>query len=403
MSSLPDRFKKVAVALAVSGLSALAVLPVAARAADALRPEVAKPLNDAQNLYRAHHYDDALGKIAQAAAVPNKTPYETYMVEEMRGAAAMAAGQNGVAAQAYESLLAGGQLKGEDEQRTTAALAGIYFQQKNYAQAIKVAQRYQKAGGTDPQMATLLVESYYLSGDYGNAVRLLNANIDSQVHAGHVPDEAQLQLLGTCAQHANDQGAYRGALEKLVAYHPKQSYWDDLLHSVRSKPGYLGALDVDTYRLRRATGSLTSADDYMEMTQLAIVSGSTAEGKQVIDQGFSSGVLGHDAQADREHRLQALAAKRVQSGTDQNGNQVAPFDAAFNQVFAGEAKQGLATMEALVAKDGLDHPDLAQLRLGEAYYFAGQKQRAVQTFKAVKGTDGSADLAQLWILVASKP
>ncbi|QBR00068.1 tetratricopeptide repeat protein [Paraburkholderia pallida] len=400
--SIPDRFKRAALALAVSGLSALAVLPVAAHAADTLRPDVAKPLNDAQNLYRAHHYDDALDKIAQAAAVPNKTPYETYMVEEMRGAAAMAAGQNGVAAQAYESLLASGQLKGEDEQRTTAALAGIYFQQKNYAQAIKVAQRYQKAGGGDPQMATLLVESYYLSGDYASAVHLLNTSVDAQVRGGHAPDEAQLQLLGTCAQHANDQVAYRGALEKLVAYHPKQAYWDDLLHAIRSKPGYFGALDLDTYRLRRATGSLASANDYMEMTQLAIVAGSTAEGKQVIDQGFASGALGHDAGADREHRLQALAAKRAQAGPDP-ANPVAPFDAAFNQVYAGQAKQGLATMQALIAKGGLDHPDLAQLRLGEAYYAAGQKALAVQAFKAVKGSDGSADLAQLWILVASKP
>jgi hypothetical protein len=113
-------------------------------------------------------------------------------------------------------------------------------------------------------------------------------------------------------------------------------------------------------------------------------------------------VLGHDAGADREHRLQALAAKRAQAAADP-ANPVAPFDAAFNQVYAGQAKQGLATMEAIIAKGGLDHPDLAQLRLGEAYYTAGQKARALQAFKAVKGSDGSADLAQLWILVASKP
>ncbi|WP_233860076.1 tetratricopeptide repeat protein [Paraburkholderia sp. HD33-4] len=400
--SIQYRFKKVALALAVSGFSALSMLPTAAQAADTLRPDVAKPLSDAQNLYHAHHYDEALIKIAQAAAVPNKTPYETYMVEEMRGSAAMAAGQNGVAVQAYEWLLASGQLKGEDGQRTTATLAGIYFQQKNYAQAIKVTQRYLKAGGGDPQMATLLVESYYLLGDYASATRLLNADVEAQVRGGHTPDEAQLQLLGTCAQHANDEEAYRGALEKLVAYHPKQSYWDDLLHAIRSKPGYLGALDLDTYRLRRATGSLSRADDYMEMTQLAIVAGSTAEGKQIIDQGFASGLLGHDAGADRERRLQVLAAKRANAGPDP-ANPVAPFEAAFNQVYAGQAKQGLATMESLIAKGGLDRQDLARLRLGEADFAAGEKVRAVQAFKAVKGSDGSADLAQLWILVASKP
>ncbi|MGA7779062.1 MAG: tetratricopeptide repeat protein [Paraburkholderia sp.] len=402
MQMIHQRFKRAVLAAAFGGLSALAMLPVASHAADSLRPEVAKPLNDAQTLYRAHNYQGALGKISQAAAVPNKTPYENYMVEEMRGAAAIAAGDNAVAAQAYETLLSSGKLTAADEQSTSAALAGLYFQEKNYPLAIKTAQRYIKAGGTNPDMHTLLVQSYYLSNDCANVVSLLKPTVDAQARAGHAPDESQLQLLGTCAQRSHDSATYRGALEKLVAYHPKQSYWDDLFSAIRSKPGYSSSLDIDTYRLRRATGALTTADDYMQMTQLSIVAGTSAEGKQVIDQGFTSGVLGHDAGADREKRLQALAAKRATSAVDSNGVPIPPFDAAFNQVFAGQAQQGLATMEALIAKGGLDHPDQAQLHLGEAYYIAGQKAKAIQAFKAVKGDDGSADLARLWILVASK-
>ncbi|MGE8165768.1 tetratricopeptide repeat protein [Paraburkholderia sp. NPDC080076] len=394
MQTIHQRFKRAVIAAALA-------LPLASHAADTLRPDVAKPLNAAQDLYRAHKYKDALTKIDQAAAVPGKTPYESTMVEQMRGAAAAAAGDTGVAAQAYETLLSSGKLSGADEQRTSAALAGIYFQQKNYAQAAKVAQRYLKSGGGDPDMRTLLVQSYYLSNDCASVVSLLKPGIDAQVHAGHAPDESQLQLLGTCAQRVKDDATYRSTLEKLVAYHPKQSYWDELFSAIRNKPGYSSKLDIDTYRLRRATGSLSTADDYMEMTQLAIVAGTTAEGKQVIDQGFTSGVLGRDAQADREKRLQALAAKRAQAPADP-ANPVAPVDMGFNQVFAGQAKQGLAAMDAAIAKGGLDHPDQAQLHLGEAYYMAGDKARAVQTFRAVKGTDGSADLARLWVLVASK-
>ncbi|RKP48343.1 tetratricopeptide repeat protein [Trinickia fusca] len=403
MRTIHRRFKQAAFAAVASGLFMLAAAPATTYAADTLRPDVAKPLNAAQDLYRAHKYKDALGKIAQAAAVPGKTPYETYMVEEMRGAAAMAAGETGTAAQAYETLLGSGQLKGEDEQRVTATLAGVYFQQHNYARAIQVAQRYQKAGGGDPQMRTLLVQSYYLSNDCGNVVGLLKSSADAEVRGGRAPDESNLQLLATCAQRNKDDTAYRGALEKLVAYHPKQSYWDDLFHAIRNKPGYSSRLDVDTYRLRRTMGSLATADDYMEMTQLSIVAGTTAEAKQVIDQGFTSGVLGHDAQADREKRLQALAAKRAQGGaTDSNGVPIPAIDQGFNKVYAGQAKDGLAMMEAAIAKGGLDHPDEAQLHLGIAYYVAGQKTRAVQAFRAVKGTDGAADLARLWLLVASK-
>ncbi|WP_069706249.1 tetratricopeptide repeat protein [Burkholderia seminalis] len=387
--------------VAVTALGAACMLGRPALPADALRPDVAKPLAAAQELYRAHKYRDALGKIAQAAAVPNRTPYETYMVEEMRGAAAMAAGDTGTAAQAYESVLNSGRLSGEDEQRTTAALAGIYFQQKNYPLAIRTAQRYLKAGGTDPEMRTLLTQSYYLSNDCTPVVSQLKASTDTQANGGHAPDEGQLQMLATCAQKVKDGNAYRGALGLLVAYHPSPAYWDEMIAAIRGTPGYLSSLDLDIYRLRRATGSLATADAYMEMTQLALVAGSPAEGKQVIDQGFATGVLGKDAQADREKRLQALAAKRAQPGGDA-ATPVTPLDTGMNLVFAGRAQQGLPMMEQAIAKGGLEHPDAARLRLGEAYYVAGQKARAVQVLRTVKGTDGSGDLARLWTAVASR-
>ncbi|KVR96153.1 tetratricopeptide repeat protein [Burkholderia vietnamiensis] len=387
--------------MALTALGAACVLGRPAWAADALRPDVAKPLAAAQDLYRAHKYRDALGKIAQAAAVPNRTPYETYMVEATRGAAAMAAGDTGVAAQAYETVLNSGRLSGADEQRTTAVLAGIYFQQKNYPQAIRVAQRYLKAGGTDPDMRTLLTQSYYLSNDCSQVVSQLKASTEAQAKAGHAPDEGQLQMLATCAQKSKDAGAYRSALGMLVAYHPSPAYWADMISAIRGSPGYLSSLDLDIYRLRRATGTLTTADGYMEMTQLALVAGTPAEGRQVIDQGFASGVLGKDGQANREKRLQALAAKRAQAGADA-ANPVAPLDVGMNLVFAGHAAQGLSTMEQVIAKGGLEHPDAARLRLGEAYYVAGQKAHAVQVLRTVKGNDGSADLAKLWIAVASR-
>ncbi|MBJ9592030.1 tetratricopeptide repeat protein [Burkholderia seminalis] len=387
--------------VAVTALGAACMLGRPALPADALRPDVAKPLAAAQELYRAHKYRDALGKIAQAAAVPNRTPYETYMVEEMRGAAAMAAGDTGTAAQAYESVLNSGRLSGEDEQRTTAALAGIYFQQKNYPLAIRTAQRYLKAGGTDPEMRTLLTQSYYLSNDCAPVVSQLKASTDTQANGGHAPDEGQLQMLATCAQKVKDGNAYRGALGLLVAYHPSPAYWDEMIAAIRGTPGYLSSLDLDIYRLRRATGSLATADAYMEMTQLALVAGSPAEGKQVIDQGFATGILGKDAQADREKRLQALAAKRAQPGGDA-ATPVTPLDTGMNLVFAGRAQQGLPMMEQAIAKGGLEHPDAARLRLGEAYYVAGQKARAVQVLRTVKGTDGSGDLARLWTAVASR-
>ncbi|MBR8313379.1 hypothetical protein KDW36_09225 [Burkholderia dolosa] len=397
-----DRAVAAATATAVLVAVALAAMwPAHARAADTVRPELAQPLNAAQALYRARKYKDALAKLDVAAAVANKTPYEVSVIEQMRGAAAMAAGDNATAARAYESLLSGGHLSGQDETRIDAVLAGIQFQQHDYARAIATGQRYLKAGGSDPQMRLLLAQAYYQSNDFGGVVRTLKPAIDGMMRAGQAPDEGQLQLLGTSAQRAKDDAAYRDALEALVAYHSKPAYWNDLFAAIRAKPGYSSRLDLDLYRLRRVAGSLADAADYMEMTQLAIVAGTPAEAKQVIDQGFAAGVLGHDAQAEREKRLQALAAKRA-AAPDDGAQPVAAIDRAFNRVFAGQTADGIAAMQAAIAKGGLDHADDAQLHLGIAYYLGGQKARAQQAFKAVKGTDGSAELARLWLLVASK-
>lgn len=288
--------RRTAAVAALNGLLALAGWPVVSHSADTLRPEVARPLNDAQNLYRARNYRGALSKVSLAAAVPGKTAYETRVIGEMQGAAAIAAGDTGVAAGAYEALLSSGALDGASTQQYSAALAGIYFQQKNYAAAIRTAQRYQKAGGTDPQMRELLLQSYFLSGDCGNVVAALKPGIDAALKGGRAPVESQLQMLAQCAQKTKDDSAHADALAALVAYYPKPAYQEQLFNTVRGKPGYFASLDLDIYRLRRATGTLTTAEQYMEMTQLALVAGIPAEAKQVIDQGFASGVLGHDAQ-----------------------------------------------------------------------------------------------------------
>ena len=40
---------------------------------------------------------------------------------------------------------------------------------------------------------------------------------------------------------------------------------------------------LDTYRLSLATGSMSAANDYMEMTQLALQAGFPSEAKQIVD------------------------------------------------------------------------------------------------------------------------
>ena len=69
-------------------------------------------------------------------------------------------------------------------------------------------------------------------------------------------------------------------------------------------------------------------------------------------------------------------------------------------VYDGKADKGLALMQKGIRKGNLKHPEEAKLRLGEAELHAGHKSKAIQTFKSVHGTMGTADLARLWVLEA---
>ncbi len=71
---------------------------------EALRPEVGKPLQQAQDMIKAGKYREALAKVRDAEAVGGKTANETLMIERMRIAAASGAGDVDTAAKAFEAI-----------------------------------------------------------------------------------------------------------------------------------------------------------------------------------------------------------------------------------------------------------------------------------------------------------
>ena len=81
-----------ATAFAVAGC--LTVQPASAQA---LRAEVGKPLQQAGELLKANKAKEALAKVREAENAPNRTPQENLMIDRMRGAAAIRAGDNATA------------------------------------------------------------------------------------------------------------------------------------------------------------------------------------------------------------------------------------------------------------------------------------------------------------------
>jgi outer membrane protein assembly factor BamD (BamD/ComL family) len=370
---------------------------------EGVRPEVGKPLQEAQALAKSGRGREAMAKVNEAEAAA-KSPSETLLVQRMRASVASTGGDNEAAVKAYEALLNSGKVTGRDATQMVQAVAVAYYKNKEYAKAAQWTQRYFKEGGTDPSMRTVLLQSYYLGNDCASVSRMLGANEDSN----RKPSEEELQILANCFLRQKDTGGYVNAIEKLVVHYPKKEYWTDLLSRVQKKPGFSDRLALHVYRLKLATGNLTSANDYMEAAQLAVQAGVPAEAKAILDRGYAANALGQGKEGERHGRLRDLVNRNLDESRKaraqdekealaaKDGNDLVKV--GLNYVYEGNAQKGLQLIEQGIRKGGLKRPEDAKLRLGEAQIQSGQKAKGAQTLREVKGSDGTADIARLWIL-----
>ena len=391
----------------VSGCLGLG-LSAHAQQKEGVRPEVGKPLQAAQALVKQKKGREAMAEIAKAEAVPNRTAYENQVIAQMKAAAASSAGDNDLTIRNNEAVLSSGKVSGREALPLIQGVAVAYYNKKDYAQAASWTNRYFKEGGNDPAMRQMLLQSYYLGNDCNSVNKMLGSLASDE--SNKKASEEELQILARCYLAQKDNAGYVAAIEKLVIYYPKATYWTDLLARVQKKPGFSDRLALHVFRLRMETGNLSTADDYLEMAQLALQAGVPAEATQIVDKGYEKKVLGVGPQAERHQRLRDLVKKNLdesqrnrakdeqEAAASKDGNDLVKV--GMNYVFEGKADKGIKLIEEGIKKGGLKRPEDAKLALGYAQVHAGQRGKGVQTLKTVQGTDGTADIARLWVLHA---
>jgi hypothetical protein len=379
--------------------------------AQALRPEVGKPLQQAYELVKAGKGKEALAKVREAEAAPNKTAAESLQIDRMKAAAAQRAGDNGAAAQALESLY--GKVSGAEQGQIAEQLAGVYAASKDNAKASQWVQKALAAGNSSATLKQLQAYLQGSSGDFSAVAKEAAAAVGAAEQAGRKPEEGDLLRLADAQQRTGNSAGQAVTLEKLLYHYPKKDYWAIYLGRLPRKSGFSDRFSLDVMRLRLATGSLNKTDEFMEMSQLALQAGYPAEGKAIVDKGFAAGALGTGAEAERHKRLRDLANKQEAEGKasidqraaaaagNKDGNELVQIGYAYATM--GQADKAVPLIEQAIAKGGLKHPEDAKLRLGLAMLQSGAKHKAkaVQVLRSVQGNDGSADLGRLWALYAN--
>ena len=248
-------------------------------------------------------------------------------------------------------ILASGRLPPSEALKLMNNMVSLASAQHNYQQVVYWADRYQKAGGNEAAMRQTVIDAYFNLGRVPEAVKMQTAWVQAETRGGRAAPEVDLQRLYTYQAKAHDTAGQLATMKQLVTYYPKPLYWENVIASLRGKSGFASSrLLLQVYRLEFSLSLVNKPDEAMDMA------------------------------AQSDHDGNALFAL---------GDTYASY---------GMYDKGLPMMEQGLVKDDLRHPDDSKLELALAYWSAGQKAKAIAALKKVGGTDGTADLAQLWLL-----
>jgi len=405
-------------ATAALGFSAL-VLPVSALAATPPPPPTvskaaSKPLQAMQAASQAKNWAEVIAKGKDVEALPNKTPYDTYVMHQFLGIAYVQMQRYDEAIPSFQVQLDSGFLSPEDTSRVQRAMVSLNYQAKKWPEAVTAGRVVIGSGKANAETYFMIAHSQYFQNLHKDVVGTVRQYLDEAASRNEKPEENCLIINSQSAIQIGDTKVIVAAYELLVQYYPKPGYWRDLMIMERDALSRGTTSDVVTlnlYRLMREVDALKDGNDFLEMAQLAVQLGSPGEAVDAINRGNAANVFQSDNEKSAAKTQMQTAQKLAE--TDRAG--LAKFDNEAKAAKAGEAdvrlgqaylsyddaEQAVAAIQRGIAKGSLRNADEAQILLGISLLRLGRKDDAVAAFKATKGTDARlGELARLWSLRA---
>jgi tetratricopeptide (TPR) repeat protein len=396
--------------------SVIAMVMLAASALHAadgekISPKVAKPMKAAQEAIQKKQWDQALAKIAEAQAVPGRTAFDDYQINEFLGYVYLQQKKFGDAAKVYEAQVASGRTPADEMQDRLKTLVQLYSVSKTYPKVTEYGSRWMKGGGTDGQTMLLIGQAHYLQKDYRTAIAVLEKMVSDAEKAGKTPEESTLQLIQSSYVKLNDVAGANKALEALVIRYPKREYWDGLLDMMMRQKNS-DRVTLNLYRLMLQVGVMTQPDDYIEMAELLLEAGLPGEAQRVMEAGYSAKVFDTEDKSRADRYQRRLNDAKAKAAEDQKTLGVAEAEArkaaagqadvALGLAYAsfGDYAKGSEAIARGLQKGSVKDPDQAQMSLGIAGLKLGRKAEAVKAFEQVKADPQMAEVARLWTVYA---
>jgi tetratricopeptide (TPR) repeat protein len=377
-----------------------------AQADEALRREVAQPLQAAQEVLKARRPDEALALLAPLRARTDLNDTERSLLERATAAAAMQARQFALAVPAFEALLQRPDLPEAERRAFVQSLVNASVNLKDFTRAARWALVGWQAGG--PEAARFRQVRLQALGMLGQHAQVLAEARQAQAEAGSAPlNETEWRTLGVSQLKLKDEAGYDQTLLQLLrqasTLGASRDYWADLLPRLSQQPGFNSRLELDVYRLYEATGNLEDAAEFSSFASLAMKAGLPAEASRVLALGAERRVL-MDATAQAQlaqarkraaEDEQALATLRESA---RQGNEWAQLGDLLSS--AQKWPQAVEAYEKALALGQLRRPEEVRLHYGRSLIGAGRKSQALDVLGAVGGD--ALRVAQLWQIYAQQ-
>ena len=359
-----------------------------------------KAIVELQTAVNAHDVANIPAKVAAAQAVA-KTPDDRYLIAANQYTAAVAAKDNAAKAAALEALIASGKAAQSDLPGLYAELSNAYTATNQADRATAALHRLIALDPNNDEAVIVLANTLNSQGRAAEAVAEVQKRIAAHKAAGTKPSEKLYQVAVQFSYDAKLPSALDIARDWVAAY-PSPANWKNVfaVYQNLAKLDDTGLLDL--FRLKRATGALSSESDFHKYAYLAAAKGFSAEAKATLEEGFAAGKIDRNKPLFKT-TLASISAKAAADKASLAGAAAAGMAASTARAAVsnadllagvGDFANAAQIYRAALGKTGADS-NLINLHLGAALAQQGDKTGATAALNTVTGSE--AAVAKLWL------
>ncbi|WOK36957.1 hypothetical protein [Sphingomonas sp. C3-2] len=399
-------------ALAVGSVTMMAAVPAQAQKKE--KPAKAPSLKLSKEFREAMAPVDAALKAGDFAKVVSltdqveataTTPDEKYTLNQYRLNAGDKLQDNKVRAKALDGMLSSGLVPAAEAGKFQFYLAKFSIEAKDYAKAEAALNAAGAAGYTSTDLYLTQASLYSSTNRSPQALAVLEKAVQGEKAAGKPVPEDWYKFGIAQAYKSNSGPAFARWTSMHVQDYPTPENWRSALVNYRDTQKLGSKIELDLFRLMRATRALAGEKDHYDYAFIANQQGFPGEAVAALDllKAKSANVSPAINELHREASAKVAADKSGLAAEEKRANGMANGVLAAGTGNAllgyGEYGRAAALFRTALTKGGVDN-DEVNMRLGIALAMQGQKEEAKKLFAGIKGQ--REGLAQLWTAYCDK-